>query len=150
MAAIPAFELLLLLSMLILAAHAQGTIPRSDPRVQRVLNTTRVEQNGRYCVNFTPYVSGFSPGGGPEPSRELVASLLDGVVAGGQVKCLFTYGTQQAYGEVPALAQARGIKVVQNIWLEGTPAQNTAQVCVRPSPCRVACCTRCLRPQTCR
>lgn len=134
MATPPRFILTVLGCLLVAhAAYGQGTQPRTDPRVQRVLNTTRVGPDGRYCVNFTPYVTGFAPGGGPEPSRELLAFLLDGVLAGGRVKCIFTYGTVQAYGEVPALAQARGIRVVQNIWLEGTPAQNTAQVGVSNS-----------------
>jgi phage tail sheath gpL-like len=65
-----------------------------------------------------------------------VARLLDSLVASpvtrgqGQrrVKCIFIYGSLQAYGEVPALAQARNISVIMNIWLEGTPAANTAQV----------------------
>lgn len=78
-----------------------------------------------FCADISPYVAGFGPGN--EPSEAVVASVMDAIAASGRVKCVMTYGSQGASSFIPALAAARGIKVLQGAWLTEDPAANAIQ-----------------------
>jgi exo-beta-1,3-glucanase (GH17 family) len=83
-------------------------------------------------VGFGPYVAGGYTPHPPkvEPSWELVAILLDAVIADKRIKCIWIYGALGANAMAVGLANQRGLSVIQGIWLDGklTPAQNRDEI----------------------
>lgn len=76
-------SILLLLSASFLVSCAFG----QQPDVDAVLEATR-PANNTFCVSFSPYVNGLSPDYGPQPTPELVGTLLDKLVQTGQVTAM--------------------------------------------------------------
>jgi hypothetical protein len=62
-----------------------------------------------FCVTFSPYQPGHSPGHF-QPAPEQVGAMLDGLLANGRVNCILIFGTLGARGYVPSLARARNLK----------------------------------------
>jgi len=115
-------SILLLLSASFLVSCAFG----QQPDVDAVLEATR-PANNTFCVSFSPYVNGLSPDYGPQPTPELVGTLLDKLVQTGQVKCIYTFGSTRINGVIPEMAQARGLKVILTAWLSNDTAANQAE-----------------------
>lgn len=84
-----------------------------------------------FCVDLSPFVSGYRPAqGSPEitPPEYVVARVLDSLIATGRVRCVLTYGARGAPESVPRLAAARGLKVIQGLWLTNDPALNQQEI----------------------
>lgn len=70
------------------------------------------------CVAFSPYVGGFNPNGGPHPSADDIAVLLDQLIERTSAACIMTYGVLNGLDETFPLARERGLKVVAILWLD--------------------------------
>lgn len=57
----------------------------------------------------------------------VILQLMDRLVASGRVRCVTTYGSQGAASYVPELARARGLKVIQGVWLDTDDGANRIQ-----------------------
>lgn len=129
----PALLVVPVLAATLLLAAGQGD-KAAAARAVAALTVVEPGPPGRYCVDFTPYVTGFAPGGGPEPSPALVGQLLHELLADGRVKCIFTYGSFGAYGFVPSILRSRaaatGVRtpIIMNLWLDVDAAANSAQI----------------------
>lgn len=106
---------------------AQGSMAA---QATAILNLARVTSDGRYCISFSPFPAGYSPPayGGEAPPPSLVAELLDRVLAAGRVKCVFTYGATVGNEHVPAAAAARGLPVIQGIYVGPDAGVNAREV----------------------
>ncbi len=80
------------------------------------------------CLAFSPYVDKLNPNFGPSPSRELIDTLLDKIVAETPFRCIMTYGVVNGLEYTFAAAEARNIKVVAIIWLDNDVAVNSQSI----------------------
>jgi exo-beta-1,3-glucanase (GH17 family) len=80
------------------------------------------------CVAFSPYVAGYDPDYGPHPPHAVIDQLLDRVVYQAGFRCIMTYGVLNGLDYVFQAAQARGIQVIEIIWLDTDATVNAASV----------------------
>lgn len=80
------------------------------------------------CVAFSPYVDNLNPNFGPHPSKALIETLLDKLVAETPFRCIMTYGVMNGLEETFAAAKARKIKVIAIIWLDKDIAINSQSI----------------------
>jgi exo-beta-1,3-glucanase (GH17 family) len=85
-------------------------------------------QQASRCVAFSPYVAGYNPNSGPHPPPALIDTLLDITVSQLGFRCILVYGVLNGLDYVAAAAQARGIEVMQNIWLDSVRAVNDESI----------------------
>jgi exo-beta-1,3-glucanase (GH17 family) len=78
------------------------------------------------CLAFSPYVAGYDPDNGPHPPPALIDELLDRVVYQAGFRCIMIYGVLNGLDYIFQAAEARGIKVIEIIWLDTDPAVNAA------------------------
>lgn len=115
-----------------MALIASASVRLASSQTIADIRSLTVVADGKYCVDFSPYVAGYEPG--VEPPRGVVSQQLDSLLASGKVKCLLTYGSLGGAAFVPALLREKGrtdIKVIQGVWLDdydGNNAPNDAQI----------------------
>jgi hypothetical protein len=119
------------------ATYELGASLASAADIAAVVELTSVT-NTSYCVDFSPYVENYAPGV-LEPPASLVGQLLDVLIATGKVKCIQVYGTLGGPGLVAGLAAARGLPVLQIIYLTNITSDNQVRFS-RPMTTCHACC----------
>lgn len=72
-----------------------------------------------HCLDFGPYVGNLNPDTGPHPTPALIDNLLDTIIAQTSFRCIMTYGVLNGLDYTFAAAQARGIKVIAIVWVNG-------------------------------
>lgn len=80
------------------------------------------------CVAFSPYVGNINPDYGPQPSHELIDTLLDKLVKETRFRCIMTYGVMNGLEYTFAAAKARKLKVIAIIWLDKDIAVNDQSI----------------------
>jgi len=75
-------------------------------------------------LSFSPFRAGQDPRRGDRPSIAEIARDLDLIPA----RTIRTYGVAGILGDIPALAEARGIGVVPGAWIGPDPASNRREV----------------------
>lgn len=75
-----------------------------------------------HCLDFGPYVANLNPNTGPHPTPALIDKLLDTLIAQTKFRCIMTYGVLNGLDYTFAAAQARGIKVIAIVWVNGEAA----------------------------
>ncbi|MCX7088875.1 MAG: exo-beta-1,3-glucanase [Methylococcales bacterium] len=80
------------------------------------------------CAAFSPYVGKLTPDYGAPPSRALINTLLDKLIAETPFRCIMTYGVLNGLDYTFAAAQARNIKVIAILWLDKDIAVNSQSI----------------------
>lgn len=80
------------------------------------------------CVAFSPYVGSINPNFGPQPSHELIDTLLDNLIKQTRFRCIMTYGVMNGLEYTFAAAEARKLKVIAIIWLDKDVAVNDQSI----------------------
>lgn len=80
------------------------------------------------CIAFSPYVDGYNPNTGPHPPRSIIRKLLDRIKRQTPFRCILTYGTLHGLDAVFPEAQARGLKVIAVLWLDGDASVNERSI----------------------
>ncbi|MDD5274187.1 MAG: exo-beta-1,3-glucanase, partial [Methylovulum sp.] len=113
-------RLLLLLSFLLpmvaapANAAAKPTQPHQPPPLQ--------------CVAFRPYVGNITPDYGPQPSKELIDTLLDKIVKDTPFRCIRTYGVLNGLDYTFTAAKARHLKVIAILWIDKDSKVNSQSI----------------------
>jgi exo-beta-1,3-glucanase (GH17 family) len=102
-------------------------------RAQEVLtlpaaNDGKAPSQALQCVAFSPYVGQLTPKFGPQPSKELIGTLLDKLIEQTPFRCIMTYGVINGLQPIFAAAQQRQIKVIAIIWLDEDVALNSKSI----------------------
>ena len=84
----------------------------------------QISNKAMQCVAFSPYVGGITPDYGPQPSHELIDTLLDKLVNETKFRCIMTYGVLNGLDYTFAAAEKRRLKVIAIIWLDKDIAIN--------------------------
>jgi exo-beta-1,3-glucanase (GH17 family) len=84
--------------------------------------------NAMQCVAFSPYVGNINPNYGPQPSKELIDTLLDRIIKETRFRCIMTYGVLNGLDHTFASAETRNLKVIAIIWLDKDLAVNEESV----------------------
>ena len=83
------------------------------------------------CVAFSPYLQNYNPNTNNHPPTSLIDQLLDIIVEETDYNCIMIYGASPPLDHIFPAAQARGLKVFTNIWLEPgllIPPQNSISI----------------------
>lgn len=80
------------------------------------------------CAAFSPYVGQLSPLDGPPPSKQLIETLLDKLIAETPFRCIMTYGVTDGLEHIFAVARQRQLKVISIIWLDFDIAANSRSI----------------------
>lgn len=117
----PIQALLLLGSLFFLTSTgvlADAAVPANTAAVQKPLQ----------CAAFGPYVGQLDPVKGAHPSKALINRLLDKLLAETSFRCIMSYGVTDGLEYIFAAAQARQIKVIAIVWLDGDSAANSISI----------------------
>ncbi|WP_052700623.1 exo-beta-1,3-glucanase [Methylocucumis oryzae] len=80
------------------------------------------------CVAFSPYVGGLTPDYGARPSKQLVDTLLDKLVADTPFRCIMTYGVINGLEYVFEAAMQRQLSVTAIVWLDKEVEVNSQSI----------------------
>jgi exo-beta-1,3-glucanase (GH17 family) len=83
------------------------------------------------CVAFSPYLQNYNPNTNNHPPTSLIDNLLDVIVQETDYNCIMVYGASPPLDHIFPAAQARGLKVFMNIWLEPgliIPSHNSTSI----------------------
>jgi len=102
-------------------------------RAQDALNFSSAADNkaaehALQCVAFSPYVGHLTPEYGPQPSPELIATLLDTLIEQTPFRCIMTYGVVNGLEPIFAAARERQLKVIAIVWLDNDIAMNSKSI----------------------
>ena len=95
---------------------------------QHVVESKIKKDGAMQCVAFSPYVGDINPNYGPQPSKELIDTLLDTLVKETRFRCIMTYGVMNGLEHTFAAAEARKLKVIAIIWLDKDTAVNDQSI----------------------
>jgi exo-beta-1,3-glucanase (GH17 family) len=132
-------------SAAVLAALALFVLVGADdvalrlPASHAVADLVRVGPDGRYCMSFSPFPRGFRPAGvfgtgdgsqgQGEPPFEIVAAVMDQVLASRQVKCVTAFSAQGVGGHIVRAASARGpLPVLLQLFIDLDQDNNRREV----------------------
>lgn len=116
-----ALMLLIFASLLLLSGPGFGADQSSSPPPVAAPHALQ-------CVAFSPYVGQLTPRYGPQPSPELIGSLLDNIVAQTPFRCIMTYGVMNGLEHTFAAARDRQLKVIAIIWLDNDIEMNSRSI----------------------
>jgi exo-beta-1,3-glucanase (GH17 family) len=91
-------------------------------------NTEHSGNKAMQCVAFSPYVGGITPDYGPQPSHELIDTLLEKLLKETKFRCIMTYGVLNGLDYTFAAAEKRKLKVIAIIWLDKDVAINEQSI----------------------
>ncbi len=80
------------------------------------------------CVAFSPYVDKLNPNFGPQPSPQLIETLLDKIVQQTSFRCIMTYGVLNGLDHTFAAAKVRNIKVIAILWIDKDTNVNSQSI----------------------
>ena len=104
------------LIFLLISMAANGMVAANSK--QPILSVQNKSSKAMQCVAFSPYVGDINPNWGPQPSKELIGTLLDKLLKETRFRCIMTYGVLNGLDQTFAAAEARKIKVIAIIWLD--------------------------------
>ena len=87
-----------------------------------------VANKAMQCVAFSPYVGDINPNFGPQPSHELIDTLLDKLVKETRFRCIMTYGVLNGLDYTFTAAEKRKLKVMAIIWLDKDVSVNDQSI----------------------
>ncbi len=87
-----------------------------------------VQHEALQCTAFSPYVDRLNPEFGPQPSKELINTLLDKLIAETPYRCIMTYGVINGLEHIFPAAGARKLKVIAIIWLDKEIEMNSRSI----------------------
>lgn len=116
--------------MVIISLTAQVDVSLAAKPAKHTKNqaAAKVEQKAMQCLAFSPYVGTLNPNYGPQPSKELIATLLDKIVKETAFRCIMTYGVLNGVEHTFAAAKERKLKVLAIIWLDKDIAVNDQSI----------------------
>lgn len=121
-------RLLLLAIGCILVLDSQGLLADASEFTAPQMIITTTHQEAMQCAAFSPYVGGLNPDYGPQPSRELIDTLLDELLKQTPFRCIMTYGVMDGLEYIFTAAEARQLKVIAIIWLDKDMAMNSRSI----------------------
>lgn len=89
---------------------------------------TSMPNDALMCAAFSPYVGELNPAYGPQPSKELIDTLLDKLIDKTPFRCIMTYGVMNGLEHIFAAAEARKLKVISIIWLDKDIEMNSRSI----------------------
>ncbi len=110
------FGLSLMASQPASAKETSATLPKPTPA------------KALQCTGFSPYVGKLTPDYGVAPSKELIDTLLEKLIAETPFRCIMTYGVTNGLDYIFAAAQARNIKVIAILWLDKDITVNSQSI----------------------
>ncbi len=117
---------LITLIFLVLALVLQPKLSSAQPDRNAV--PPAADRQVLKCVAFSPYVGALTPHYGPPPSKELINTLLDQIVAQTPFRCIMTYGVISGLDYLFTAAKARQLQVIAIIWLDKDSAVNSRSI----------------------
>ena len=93
-----------------------------------ILSSKPTVAEAMQCAAFSPYVGELTPSYGPPPSKELIETLLDQLIAQTPYRCIMTYGVMDGLEQIFPAAEARQLKVISIIWLDNDVVTNTRSI----------------------
>lgn len=111
----------------LLGIHFDIALSTPAHKSQKHLDS-HIEPKAMQCAAFSPYVGNINPNYGPQPSHELIDTLLDKLVKQTRFRCIMTYGVMNGLEYTFAAAKARKLKVIAIIWLDKDLAVNDQSI----------------------